>query len=164
VEGVSGMGAKLGKMIEKINGVLLAMIVVLLFLQVITRYINVSSFLWAGEAAIWIFVWMVFLGAAVLFHKKQHMIVDIIEYFLHGTTKEKIENVLTRIIKIICWVFLVIIFYYSIVFTLSVANQYAVSFRLSRVYLSAALPVSIVIMFIFEIISFYERKGGNKQC
>jgi len=158
------MGAKLGKMIEKINGVLLAMIVVLLFLQVITRYINVSSFLWAGEAAIWIFVWMVFLGAAVLFHKKQHMIVDIIEYFLHGTTKEKIENVLTRIIKIICWVFLVIIFYYSIVFTLSVANQYAVSFRLSRVYLSAALPVSIVIMFIFEIISFYERKGGNKQC
>lgn len=151
-------------MIEKTNGVLLAIIVVLLFLQVITRYFNISSFLWAGEAAIWIFVWMVFLGTAVLFHKKEHMIVDIIEYFLHGKTKEKVEKALAKIIKIICWVFLAIVFYYSLLYTISVANQYAVSFRLSRFYVSAALPASIVIMFIFEILSLYERKGGNKQC
>ncbi|OHE21905.1 MAG: hypothetical protein A2Z43_06885 [Syntrophobacterales bacterium RBG_19FT_COMBO_59_10] len=158
------MGSKLGKMIEKTNGVLLAIIVVLLFLQVITRYFNISSFLWAGEAAIWIFVWMVFLGTAVLFHKKEHMIVDIIEYFLRGKTKEKVEKALAKIIEIICWVFLVIVFYYSLLYTISVANQYAVSFRLSRLYLSAALPASIVIMFIFEVLSLYERKGGNKQC
>ena len=96
----------------------------------------------------WIFVWMVFLGAAVLFYKKEHMIVDIIEYFLHGKQKEKVEKILTKIIKMICWVFLVIVFYYSVLFTISVANQYAVSFELSRVYLSAVLPVSIVIMLI----------------
>ena len=155
------MGSTLAKMIEKTNGVLLAIIVVLLFLQVITRYFNISSFLWAGEAAIWIFVWMVFLGAAVLFHKKEHMIVDIIEYFMPRKTKEKIQKLLGKIIRVTCWVFLVIIFHYSIIFTISVANQYAVSFRLSRFYVSAALPVSIVIMFIFEIISLYERKGGE---
>ena len=164
MEGYSGMGLKLGKMIEKTNGVLLAIIVVLLFLQVTSRSINISSFLWAGEAALWIFVWMVFLGAAVLFHKKEHMIVDIIEYFLPGKTKEKIQKLLAKIIRMTCWVLLVFVFYYSIIFTISVANQYAVSFRVSRLYLSAALPVSIVIMFIFEIISLYERKGGNKQC
>jgi TRAP-type C4-dicarboxylate transport system permease small subunit len=131
---------------------------------VVTRYFNNSSFLWVGEAALWIFVWMVFLGAAVLFHKKEHMIVDIIEYFLPGKTKEKIQKLLAKIIRMTCWVFLVIIFYYSIIFTVSVANQYAVSFRISRVYLSAALPVSIVIMLIFEIIALYERKRGNKPC
>lgn len=158
------MAAKLARMVEKADGVLLAVIVVLLFLQVITRYFNNSSFLWAGEAALWIFVWMVFLGAAVLFHKKEHMIVDIIEYFLPGKTKGKIQKLLDKIIRMTCWVFLVIVFYYSILFTISVANQYAVSFRLSRVYLSAALPVSIVVMLIFEIISFCERKGRNKQC
>jgi len=158
------MGSKLAKMIEKTNGVLLAIIVVLLFLQVTSRYLNNTSFLWAGEAALWIFVWMVFLGAAVLFNKKEHMIVDIIEYFLPGKSKEKIEKLLAKIIRMVCWVFLVIVFYYSIIVTISVANQYAVSFRLSRLYLSTALPVSIVIMFIFEIISLYERKGGNKQC
>ncbi|MCX5819121.1 MAG: TRAP transporter small permease [Deltaproteobacteria bacterium] len=158
------MAAKLAKMIEKTNGVLLAIIVVLLFLQVVTRYFNNSSFLWVGEAALWIFVWMVFLGAAVLFHKKEHMIVDIIEYFLPGKTKGEIQKLLAKIIRITCWVFLVIIFYYSIIFTVSVANQYAVSFRLSRVYLSAALPVSIVMMLIFEILSLYERKRGNKPC
>jgi TRAP-type transport system small permease protein len=158
------MTAKLAKIIEKTNGVLLAVIVGLLFLQVVTRYFNNSSFLWVGEAALWIFVWMVFLGAAVLFHKKEHMIVDIIEYFLSGKKKNKIQKRLAQIIRIICWAFLVIIFYYSIIFTVSVANQYAVSFRLSRVYLSAALPVSIVVMLIFEILSWYEKKGGNKQC
>ncbi len=158
------MGPKLAKMIEKTNGVLLAIIVVLLFLQVASRSVNISSFLWAGEAALWIFVWMVFLGAAVLFHKKEHMIVDIIEYFLPGETKEKIQHLLAKIIKMISWVFLIFAFYYSIVLTISVANQYAVSFRLSRLYVSAALPVSIVVMFLFEVISLYERKRRNRQC
>ena len=158
------MGPKLAKMIEKTNGVLLAMIVVLLFLQVTSRYLNNTSFLWAGEAALWIFVWVVFLGAAVLFHKKEHMIVDIIEYFLPRKTKEKILRLLAKMIRIMCWVFLLIVFYYSIIVTISVANQYAVSFRLSRLYLSVALPVSIVLMFIFEILSLYERRGRNKQC
>jgi len=158
------MAAKLASVIEKTNGVLLAVIVVLLFLQVITRYFNSSSFLWAGEAALWIFVWMVFLGAAVLFHKKQHMIVDIIEYFLPGQTKALIQKVLDRIIRTTCWVFLAVVFYYSLIFTVSVANQYAVSFRLSRVYLSAALPVSIVMMLVFEILSLCEKRRGNKPC
>ncbi len=158
------MAAKLAKAIERTNGVLLAIVVVLLFLQVIARFFNNSSFLWAAEAALWIFVWMVFLGAAVLFHKKEHMIVDIIEYFLHGRTKAIIQNMLAKIIRMVCRIFLAIIFYYSMLFTVSVANQYAVSFDLSRVYVSAALPVSIVIMFIFEIISWYEKKGGNKLC
>ena len=158
------MGPRLAKLIERTNGVLLAMIVVLLFLQVTSRYLNNTSFLWAGEAALWIFVWVVFLGAAVLFHKKEHMIVDIIEYFLPRKTKEKILRLLAKMIRIMCWVFLLIVFYYSIIVTISVANQYAVSFRLSRLYLSVALPVSIVLMFIFEILSLYERRGRNKQC
>ena len=158
------MGLKLTKMIEKTNGILLAIIVVLLFLQVTSRYLNSTSFLWTGEAALWIFVWVVFLGAAVLFHKKEHMIVDIIEYFLPREVKEKILNLLARITRTICWVFLIVVFYYSILFTISVANQYAVSFRLSRVYVSAALPVSIVVMFILEIISLYEKRRGTKQC
>ncbi len=158
------MESKLAKMIEKTNGVLLAIIVVLLFLQIASRSINIGSFLWAGEAALWIFVWVVFLGAAVLFHKKEHMIVDIIEYFLPRESKEKIQKVLAKIIRVTCWIFLVIVFYYSIILTISVANQYAVSFRLSRLYVSAALPVSIVIMFIFEVMSLCQRKGGNRQC
>jgi len=103
-------------------------------------------------------------GAAVLFHKKGHMIVDIIEYFLPGKTKEKIQKLLAKIIRTTCWVFLVFVFYYSIILTISVANQYAVSFRLSRLYVSAALPVSIVVMFIFEVISLYERNRGKEQC
>ena len=158
------MGRRLAKVIEKANGVLLAIIVVLLFLQVASRYFNSSLFLWAGEAALWIFVWVVFLGAAVLFHKREHMIVDIIEYFLPKKTKEGILNLLAKITRTIGWVFLVVLFYHSMIFSISVANQYAVSFRLSRVYVSAALPVSIVLMFIFEIISLYDRKRGNKPC
>lgn len=158
------MASQLGKMIERLNGVLLAIIVVLLFLQLASRSVNISSFLWAGEAALWIFVWMVFLGAAVVFHKREHMIVDVIEYLLPGESREKVQKLLAKIIHMICWTFLAIVFYYSIVLTVSVANQYAVSFRLSRLYVSAALPVSIVIMFVFEIISLYERKGRRRRC
>lgn len=158
------MGRALAKAIEKINGALLAVIVVLLFLQVASRTLRSSLFLWAGEAALWIFVWVVFLGAAVLFHKREHMIVDIIEYFLPQKIRERVLTLLARITRAVSWAFLVVIFYYSILFAISVANQYAVSFRLSRVYVSAALPVSIVLMFVFEVISRYERKRGSRPC
>jgi TRAP-type C4-dicarboxylate transport system permease small subunit len=158
------MGRKLAMAIEKTNGVLLAVIVVLLFLQVTTRYFNNTSFLWAAEAALWIFVWVVFLGAAVLFHKRQHMIVDIIEYLLPAKIKERVLKLLAKVTRTISWVFLAVLFYYSILLTISVANQYAVSFRLSRLYVSVALPVSIVLMVVLEILSLYDRKRGNKPC
>jgi TRAP-type transport system small permease protein len=66
-----------------VEGVLLAMMVVLcvdVFLGVFSRYVLVRTFTWYDEVARLLFVWIVFLGAAVgvkrTAHFRLHLVVD----------------------------------------------------------------------------------------
>jgi TRAP-type transport system small permease protein len=70
----------LGNLVE---GILLAMMVVLcvdVFLGVFSRYVLVRTFTWYDEIARLLFVWIVFLGAAVgvkrSAHFRLHLVVD----------------------------------------------------------------------------------------
>jgi TRAP-type C4-dicarboxylate transport system permease small subunit len=66
-----------------VEGILLAMMVVLcvdVFLGVFSRYVLVRTFTWYDEVARLLFVWIVFLGAAVgvkrTAHFRLHLVVD----------------------------------------------------------------------------------------
>lgn len=66
-----------------VEGILLAMMVVLcvdVFLGVFSRYVLVRTFTWYDEVARLLFVWIVFLGAAVgvkrSAHFRLHLVVD----------------------------------------------------------------------------------------
>ncbi|QTL96849.1 TRAP transporter small permease subunit [Iocasia frigidifontis] len=155
------MGKKLELIVEKTVGILLAVLVLLLFAQVITRFVFVGSMLWASEMAVWIFVWITFLGASLLLKKKEHMTVNVLEILLPEYLYNKIKVFLDIIIQIIIYVFLAIVFYNALPVVSSVSNQYATSVEISKVFLYSSLPLSIIMMFIFLIVSLIERIRGK---
>lgn len=155
------MGKKLELIVEKTVGILLAVLVLLLFAQVITRFVFVGSMLWASEMAVWIFVWITFLGASLLLKKKEHMTVNVLEILLPEYLYNKIKGFLGIIIQIIIYVFLAIVFYNALPVVSSVSNQYATSVEISKVFLYSSLPLSIIMMFIFLIVSLIERIRGK---
>ncbi|MFI8595603.1 TRAP transporter small permease [Microbacterium sp. NPDC078428] len=63
---------------EYVGGALLGVMVVVIFLQVIARYVFGDSFSWSEELARYCFIWLIYftLGAVVL--KAQHVTVDAI--------------------------------------------------------------------------------------
>ncbi len=73
----------LGALSHLVEGLLLLMMVVLcadVFLGVFSRYVLASTFTWYDEIARLLFVWIVFLGAAVgvrrAAHFRLHLVVD----------------------------------------------------------------------------------------
>lgn len=50
---------------------------VLVFAQVIARYVFNSAFFWADEASRYLFIWLVFVGAAISVRKDEHIYMEV---------------------------------------------------------------------------------------
>lgn len=68
-----------------ISVVLLIALSVILVFQVFSRYVMAMPFTWTEEAARFIFIWMVFIGAAALASKNAHIAVTFITEVLPPT-------------------------------------------------------------------------------
>jgi len=66
---------------EKLLSLILWAIVVIMFIQVIARYIFNSSLTWSEEVSRYLFIWLSFIGMSYCVKKGSHMRIDIIEQF-----------------------------------------------------------------------------------
>src|SRR5699024_11998103 len=66
-------------------------IILLTFLQVCLRYMFSHSFAWIEEVSRYLFVWIVFLGAAIAFDADSHIKIDVIENKLPKKIKRLIQ-------------------------------------------------------------------------
>ncbi len=64
---------------------LMGVMVLIMFAQVVLRYVFRSPFTWAEETATYIFVWIVFLGGGPVFVRGAHIAVD---YYAHFVPKK----------------------------------------------------------------------------
>ena len=75
-------GSRLGKAVdnleESIIAVLLAAMTLITFANVIARYVFNSNILWALEVTVFLFAWMVLLGASYAVKKQLHLGVDVV--------------------------------------------------------------------------------------
>jgi len=151
------MGDILEKFLEKIIGLLTGAMVLLLMAQVATRYVLRGSMYWAGEMAVWIFIWITYLGAALLYRRKGHIVVRLIDFIL----PKKAKKVLEVFTDILVAMFMVVIFYYSIPVVKAYSNQYATAIYISRGLMFLSLPVSLVLIFLFMIDNILQKIRGK---
>lgn len=67
---------------KKAMSLFLWAIVIIMFAQVVMRYIFKSSLSWSEEVSRYLFVWMVFMGISYGVKQGSHMRIDLLEYFL----------------------------------------------------------------------------------
>jgi TRAP-type C4-dicarboxylate transport system permease small subunit len=151
------MEKKFVLILEKICGALLVGMVLLLFAQVGTRYIFRGSLLWAGEMAVWLFVWVSFLGSVVLFINNKHIIVDVVSNLL----PKKVNDILGKINSLIVFAFLAIMFYHSLPVVMSYSKQTATSIAVSKFFLFTSLTVSFFLMMAYSAYSFIKKMRGR---
>lgn len=144
------MEKRLIKILERICGFLLAAMVLLLSIQIITRYIFRGSLLWAGEIAVWLFVWVSLLGSVVLFINNKHIVIDILTAFL----PKKVNIILAKFNKLIVFVFFALVFYYSIPVVKSYSSQTATSIALSKFFLFVPLSVASFLILAYMFLAF----------
>jgi TRAP-type C4-dicarboxylate transport system permease small subunit len=84
---------RIQSVVEGAAAVLLGAIAVVVFLQVITRYVLEMSLPWPEEAARYLLVWLVFIGAAAAGAHGQQLVVD--------TLTEMVPQRLQRFVQVI---------------------------------------------------------------
>ncbi len=136
---------KLYNNFEEIVGTLfLVATVVLVLLNIITRYFLKTGIYWSEEVATGCFVWTAYIGAAAAFKKGQHIGIDLIVKRLSGRKRAFIQVVVDFL------VLLVIGFtaYFSIHYVTTTHTKPTPVLEVSSAYISTALPVGFLLMIL----------------
>ena len=123
-------------------------IVVLVFLQVMFRYVFFYAISWSEELATFLFVWIVLIGAAVGFRKQSHLGINVLTKRL----PERAALVLTTITNLAVILFFAVILFYGWQVAMSNMARRAYTLDLSVGYIRMALPLMALfsIMFLIE--------------
>src|SRR5690625_1487203 len=84
--------------------------VVVIFIQVMMRYVFSSSLSWSEEIARYGFIWMIFIGVSYAVKKNKHLKVDAITMLFNDRAK----TIMGIIANVLFLVFAVVITYYSL--------------------------------------------------
>jgi len=119
---------------------MLAMVCAVILLRV--GVIDVS-FGWSDEIIELLFAWMVFLGTAIVWSTREHIVVDLIPQMLAGT---RAAQVLEVIASVLCLVFLALFTWYGWLFTLQARGNTSPMLILPRELWYIAMPIAGVMM------------------
>lgn len=104
--------------------------VVVIFFQVVMRYVFSSSLVWSEELARYAFIWLVYIGVSYGVKKQAHIAVDAMNWIL----KKKGQFVLSMISSLGVFVFVTLLTYFS----------YEVVIQINRVSPGMSFPLKYV--------------------
>ena len=133
--------------IEGITFVGFIAMVLLIFVNVVGRYVFRQGITESEEIARILFVWLTYLGAILCFKTNSHVVVDILITFLHGVTRKIVDLISNVLLSGI----LGMTFYYS---TSLIKVNIGTLTPLTKIPLSIVegiIPVSMLIMLIINL-------------
>ncbi|MBU8906079.1 TRAP transporter small permease [Desertibacillus haloalkaliphilus] len=132
----------MNRTIENITCVLLVIMVLLVFIQIVSRAAFGSSYAWTEEIARFLMIWITFLGASVAFQYGSHISID----FFISKLKHRIAKWVQLIASLAIVTFLLILLVkgYQIIETSMI--QRSASLRIPMGYVYTIMPISAVLM------------------
>lgn len=137
--------------IEWTSIVLMSFLLLLTFVNVVGRYVFHSSIFFSEELARFIFVWIVFLGAAIIIKDKGHVAVTFMLDSLHGKITKK---VLETVIGICGIVFISIVFCGGLQLACSMNIYSSAALGIPMGYVYWVIPIGSGIMMIHQLKNF----------
>lgn len=138
--------------------------VILIFIQIIMRYIFQNSLSWSEELARYIFLWQIWLGASFAVKEHKHL---RIEAFLNLLPK-KINKYVELLSLLIWFCFSAFLAYKGseLVIILIEHGQLSPAMRMPMFYAYSSVPVGCAFMgvrLIGEIINFFKNNFGQRR-
>ena len=142
---------KLAKVLSVFTGILLIVVLLCSVMNIIFRNILSISFLVIDVFSKLAFVWMIFIGASVVYYNVDHLKMD----FFSGKFPEKMKKIVDFITIFLSLVLLLIMLIYGInVSLIRMTIPFEQYKTIPTGYLYLSLPVSAFIMIIFTVAHF----------
>jgi len=127
----------LSSITEKILFVLLTAMTLIVFAQVLFRYLFQSPLYWSEEAARYLMIWIVFLGASIGIRKGSHLGFT---WFVEKSNS-KTRRICALIAHLGLLAFALNIIYYGTIITLQNLEQLSPGLQMPVAFVYACLPV-----------------------
>jgi len=138
------------KIIDGLVALLIGAFTILIFVQVVSRYVFNNTVTWSEQAARYLFIWMIFLGMPVLYRHGEHVgFTMVVERF-----PKRVQYIIRIIIHLLVLFFCVFWLVQSIDFCGRVMGKKMVGLGLPQIYIHSCQPVgaSLMIIFVLECI------------
>jgi len=135
------------KAVDFVTILLLCSMVVVVFAQVVFRYAAISSPPWTEEFSRFNFIWLTFMGAAAVFRRKGHLIIDTLVLLL----SPRVNRILNVPVQIMISALLLVLITKGIELCRSgwFTRASTMNIPLTVIYLS--VPVSAVLMLFCQL-------------
>lgn len=148
---------KLNKSTEVLTMSFLAVMVLLVFFQVLSRALFDASFSWTAELARYLMIWLVFLGGGIAFQQGAHIGIEALVERFSNRGKKLVQ----LIVSVICIAFFVILIVTGIEFSSASMSQTSPAMNLPMGYVYLAIPISGVLQILNVIdlnINLFQKK------
>ena len=134
-------------LVANLLGLLIGAIVLITLAAVWWRYVIEDPLSWTEQLSRILFVWVTFLGAAVLYREKSHITIDMFQQMMPPPLKA----LMVWLIELAMLLFIVVLFVYGLKLSLDTLTQTFGALDISPASFYFAAPVSAAMMFLFFI-------------
>src|SRR5699024_6663970 len=125
--------------------------VVIIFSQVVLRYIFSSSLPWSEEIARYAFIWLIYVGVSYGAKRQKHLSVDVITMLFN----DKCKIIMNMIANVLFLIFALVITYYGIDIVGRITRESA-ALGIPMEYVYLALVVGMILTSIRLIQNIYK--------
>ncbi len=145
-----------------LGSLFISVTIIVVIMNVFTRYVLKFTYFWAEEVAVGCFVWTIFLGTAAAYRKKALIGVEAIIVLL----PKKVRKVVEFFVYILLTVLSGLMFYFAFDYV-STSSKITAALEISYAYINASIILSFGLMtmysLIFTIQSFKGIFSKNKK-
>lgn len=135
------------RLLEYVCAALIAILVVLLFIQVFGRYAMQDPPEWTEELGRTAFAYATFVGGALAIARNAHLRIDTVVLLMPAAVQPWVRLVTT----LAAIVFLCFVLYYSYIMLPRLAFQPLSAVPLSKAWFFAAVPIGCFLMLLYEL-------------
>ena len=138
---------KFNKLLDGVSVLCMALILVLVVAQVVMRYVFNSPLVWSEELAVYIMVWLTFIGSVICMRDNEHIEVTILVDYLPRAL-QRVAFIFSRLVSAIFW--LIVAYYgFELVMENRVVTSAANQLNMGLVY--SILPLCSIGMLFYII-------------
>jgi len=134
----------INKATQYLTSAFLVVMVVIIFLQIVSRVVVQSSFSWTEELARFLMIWLTFLGAAFSFQHGAHIGISMLTERL----PKKVNAIITLIVGLLCTILFVILTVKGYELVGKSSGQTSPAMRIPMSYVYWIIPISGVLLTI----------------
>jgi TRAP-type C4-dicarboxylate transport system permease small subunit len=152
----------LNDVVKYLAAFLLAVMTLIVFSEVLFRYVLNAPLDWSEELATFTFVWASLLGASIGLKRRENPRLDLIVSLFPRKMQRTIEGLYNLAILFL----LAVLFIYGARLTVSMKSQLTAALQYSVSFVYVVLPISAAIMFFHLAIQTFElflKKNEEEQ-